>query len=247
MTAFVGWDPSGGNAQQEPTRNLEEADLYEFLEERQVEGTFNRLRFMGVESPADLWYLYIEDLVELGISLEDAKGIMKGIHPPGTVRPDNPNGISLTTGEVCLFDRDHRQLPRFIQNRTLSHSAPGPPVQGVGINTQGLRTTDDPYLEDWQDHFGIAPDPVGLPAQRHLPVDLTEPGSSTDAPPLISAISIGSSFGTPGAAASSSSSGIQRPTASRRPRVVPPQPRHLPGWRATENRLRVRICMRYIP
>ena len=38
VTAFVGWDPSGGNAQQEPTRNLEEADLYEFLEERPGRG-----------------------------------------------------------------------------------------------------------------------------------------------------------------------------------------------------------------
>eukprot|EP00439_Symbiodinium_sp_Y106_P029796 s3022_g3.t1 len=128
VTAFVGWDPNGGNRSNIPQENLEEADLYEFLCGREVEWTLARLQFVGVESPADLYYLYMEDLIELGFPEEDARSIMRGIHPEGTVRPDNPNGISLRTGEVRLLDRGQRQIPWAIQNRTLGLKRPGPPV-----------------------------------------------------------------------------------------------------------------------
>ncbi|CAE7274423.1 GIP [Symbiodinium sp. CCMP2592] len=186
-TIPIGWDPTGETGPNMPQENLEEMDLYEFLEDREVEWTMKRLTFMGVESLADLAYLYVEDLVELGLPLEDARRIMTGIHPTGTVRPDNPNMISLTTGEVCLFDRGQRQIPRVIQNRTLGYHAPGPPVLGLGINTQAAPDDPIPYLEDWQELNGYRqPEPV-LPPERD-PVDLTGPRDEREEPPEVSAV-----------------------------------------------------------
>ena len=192
VTHPVGWDPASEASLNRPHYNLEEADLYQYLQEREVEWTFRRLKFMGVESPADLEFLYVEDLVEFGLPLEDAQCIMLGIHPEGTMRPDNPNGISLTTGEVCLFDRQHRQIPRVIQNRTLDHHAPGPPVPGLGVT---LPTgAPDPYAEDWEELQGYeresAPPP---PLEPRDLVDLDAPASSIDAPPVVSAIFAGES------------------------------------------------------
>ncbi|CAE7775417.1 RE1 [Symbiodinium sp. CCMP2592] len=187
-TPFIGWDPNEGDGAIEAPRNLEEADLREFLQEREVSNRQAQLEFMGVESPADLYYLYVEDLVEMGISLEDSYRIMRGVHPEGTVRPDNPNMISLTTGEVCLFGRDHRQLPRVIQNRTLTYQAPGPPVQGLGINLSALNQRPDPYLEDWQELNGHQPQVMPMPAQQHPAVDLSEPAGSSTEIPLISTV-----------------------------------------------------------
>ena len=181
-TTLVGWDPNGSEGTNVQLENLEEADLYQFLRDREMEWAMKRLAFMGVESPADLCFLYVEDLVELGFALEDAAQIMAGIHPEGTVRPDNPNMISLTTGEVCLFDREQRQIPRVIQNRTLGYHAPGPPVLGLGVNMQTAEADPIPYLEDWQELNGYPPPRVTLPPEIDPPVDHTAPNSSSAGP-----------------------------------------------------------------
>ena len=97
------------------------------------QGYPDSLEVMGIESPADLPFLYREDLVEFGVPELEARLIMKGIHPEGTLRPDNPNLCALRTGEVRLLDRRQRQLPWVIQNRTLDWRSPGPPVEGLGI------------------------------------------------------------------------------------------------------------------
>ena len=187
VTAFIGWDPNGGNRSLLPQENLEEADLYQFLCDREVEWTLRRLQFMGVESPADLYYLYVEDLVELGLPEEDARCIMVGIHPEGTMRPDNPNGISLRTGEVRLLDRGHRPLPWAIQNRTLGLRRPGPPVAGLGV--RGADNRPDPYVEDWAQLEDPLPRPEPPPpTEFHPPVDLSGPASSSDYPPEVSAV-----------------------------------------------------------
>ena len=55
---------------------------------------------------------------------------MFGVHPEGVLRPDNPDNSALRTGEVCVLDRQQRQIPRFIQNRTLDVRNPGPPCNG---------------------------------------------------------------------------------------------------------------------
>ena len=104
-------------------------------EERGVEHSFQQLTFLGVEQPEDLLYLFMEDLVEFGIPKQDADRIMIGIHPPGTRRPDNPNNSGLTTGEVRMFDREQRQIPWVMQNRSLSQRNPGPPMPNLGVRT----------------------------------------------------------------------------------------------------------------
>ncbi|CAE7780259.1 GIP [Symbiodinium sp. CCMP2592] len=64
---IVGWDPVGSNTTNAQQMNLEERDLYEFLDEREVSrATTRMLEYMGVESPADLAFLYFEDLIEFG-------------------------------------------------------------------------------------------------------------------------------------------------------------------------------------
>eukprot|EP00439_Symbiodinium_sp_Y106_P026004 s7875_g3.t1 len=150
VAQVVGWDPVGTDSTNVPQLNLEERDLQEFLAERQVgEAAASILEFMGVESPADLVFLYFEDLVEFGLTPEDAERTMRGIHPLGTRRPDNPTLCSLTTGEVRLFDRSHRQIPWVFQNRTLDHHSPGPPVQGLGVNVPEGLGHDSVDRRDW--------------------------------------------------------------------------------------------------
>ena len=207
-TPIVGWDPTRGGSLNTPQYNLEEADMYQYLCEREVEWTFRRLTFLGVESPADLEVLYVEDLLEFGIPLEDAQKIMVGIHPAGTVRPDNPNGISLTTGEVCLFDRSHRQIPRVLQNRTLSHQAPGPPLPGLGV--VGPQQAPDPYVEDWEVLQGeVHPQPQLPPEPLHAP-DLGSPRRSIITPPEVSAV-FSEEFSLPQGMESRSSSSVETP------------------------------------
>ena len=185
VTAFIGWDPTGGNRSNLPRENLEETDMYEFLLEREVEWVYKRLIHLGVESPADLYYLYAEDLIEFGLSEDDAKRIMFGIHPEGMMRPDNPNGISLTTGEVRLLDRGRRPIPWAIQNRTLGLKKPGPPVPGLGV--RGSDGQPDPYAADWTELVDpIREPPPLLPPQLYDVVDCDDPPSGRGVPPEIS-------------------------------------------------------------
>ena len=87
-------------------------------------------------------------MVESGIPEHAARVIMKGIHPQGTCRPDNPDLCALRTGEVRLLDRSQRYLPWVFQNRTLDWRSPGPPVQGLGVRNPDGGT--GPRLVDWE-------------------------------------------------------------------------------------------------
>ena len=147
ITPIVGWDPTRDPANV-PELNLEEMPLEAFLASRGVSGVSRQLEVMGIESPADLPFLYREDLVEFGVPELEARLIMKGIHPEGTLRPDNPNLCALRTGEVRLLDRRQRQLPWVIQNRTLDWRSPGPPVEGLGIKDPD--GGHQPRLVDWE-------------------------------------------------------------------------------------------------
>ena len=131
-TPTIGWDVSRGPGDY-PRRDLQNGDLFLYLRERFAEHEMDRLLQNGVEEPADLPFLYEEDLLEMGIPLQVVKRIMFGIHPPGTIRPDSPAILGQRTGEVRMYDRSHRQIPWVIQNRTLAHRSPGPPVEGLGV------------------------------------------------------------------------------------------------------------------
>ena len=134
VTPLIGWDVNRGD---EPLTVFEEADLATYLEERGVASELERLSEIGVQEVVDLQFIYLEDLVEAGVPEVSARRIMFGVHPEGTVRPDEPNVCALRTGEVRqvrLYDRAQRQIPWVIQNRTLDFSRPPPPVQGIGIN-----------------------------------------------------------------------------------------------------------------
>ena len=147
VTPIVGWDPNR-DPSNVPELNLEEMTLESFLAVRGVSGVGKSLQALGVESPADLPFLYREDLVEFGVPVLEATLIMKGIHPEGTLRPDNPNLCALRTGEVRLFDRRQRPLPWVFQNRTLDWRSPGPPVQGLGIRQPDGNV--EPGHVDWE-------------------------------------------------------------------------------------------------
>ena len=147
VTPTVGWGYTSGEPGNIPSNNLEETDLYRFLDDRGVAWLCKKLAALGIEVAADLVFLYEEDLVENGFSPDNARRIMSGVHPKGTVRPDNPNLCSLTTGEVQLLDRQHRKLPWVFQNRTLGHRSPDPPVKGIGV--KGHDNREGPREEDW--------------------------------------------------------------------------------------------------
>ena len=132
-TPIIGWDPTGGNQGNVPVENLEETDLYQFLVEREVPWLYRRLREVGVEEAADLPFLFEEDFIELGIPRGDAQKVLRGIHPEGTRRPDAPDLSALRTGEVRIIDREQRQIPWVIQNRTLFNDGPGLPLEALGI------------------------------------------------------------------------------------------------------------------
>ena len=147
VTPIVGWDPTR-DPSNVPELGLEEMSMEEFLAKRGVSGVYPYLEALGVESPADLPFLYQEDLMEFGVPAIEARLIMKGIHPEGTVRPDNPNLCALRSGEVRLLDRRQRLLPWVFQNRTLDWKSPGPPVQGLGVRNPDGGT--GPRTIDWE-------------------------------------------------------------------------------------------------
>ena len=147
VTPIVGWDPSR-DPNNVPELGLEEMSMEEFLAKRGVSGVYAHLNALGVETPADLPFLYQEDLMESGVPPVEARLIMKGIHPEGTVRPDNPNLCALRSGEVRLLDRRQRPLPWVFQNRTLDWRSPGPPVQGLGVRNPDGGT--GPRTVDWE-------------------------------------------------------------------------------------------------
>ena len=175
-TMLVGWDLSEGASRNYPAVDLPDANLYRFLEERGVEHSFQQLTFLGVEEPEDLLYLFMEDLVEFGIPKQDADRIVIGIHPPGTRRPDNPNNSALTTGEVRLYDREHRQIPWVIQNRTLSQKSPGPPVSNLGVVQE--RPDREARRVRWDDSQPEAPSQEEKPSSSSISVPTTTPPAS---------------------------------------------------------------------
>ena len=135
-TPLVGWDLSEGARRNQPTGDSLPRDLQLFLWERDIEYLMPELQRLGIEEPEDLIFLFEEDLIEFGMTRTQASRVLFGVHPPGTRRPDNPNISGLRTGEVRLFDRDSQQIPWVLQNRTLSQSCPGPPLQNLGVRTE---------------------------------------------------------------------------------------------------------------
>ncbi|CAE7676033.1 GIP [Symbiodinium sp. CCMP2456] len=185
-TPIIGWDFTNGNPGGFPQLSTENQDLLRFLRERGVEWMCGKLKALGIETPEDLTFLFLEDLIEFGIPEQDARRAFIGIHPVGIHRPDNPNNCGLTTGEVRLFDRQQRQIPWIFQNRTLGYKNPPPPIPGLGVRTEGRdngRNQRDPYYEDWvelNDPYNVygAHSPQGT----H---DVQQPSSSSDRPPEI--------------------------------------------------------------
>ena len=100
VTQIIGWDPNGQDPLRSPQINLEEMSMEDYLLERNAVSSCQHLLNLGVECPGDLCFLFVEDLVEFGIPLDEARRIMLGIHPSGTLRSDNPNMCALRTGEV---------------------------------------------------------------------------------------------------------------------------------------------------
>ena len=177
-TPTIGWDVSRGPGDY-PRRDLQNGDLFMYLRERFAEHELERLLQNGVEEPADLPFLYEEDLLEMGIPSQVVKRIMFGIHPPGTIRPDSPAILGQRTGEVRMYDRSHRQIPWVIQNRTLAHRSPGPPVEGLGVKT----AEDDEAVEpgDW-DRVSIPEETGADPTDSPKPQVYEERASSSTEP-----------------------------------------------------------------
>ena len=196
VTAFIGWDPNRGAPGDAQPLVLEEVDLEEFLRERGVDCELERLGIIGVQEAVDLQFLYVEDLIEEGIPEISARRIMFGIHPEGTVRPDEPSNCALRTGEVRLYDRSQRQIPWVIQNRTLDYGCPPPPVQGIGVTQDFEYVPPLEPLIQWGEGGPVDPDDptserrevtteicYDLPEESTEPrVNLGLPGSSNDPP-----------------------------------------------------------------
>ena len=139
-TQLVAWDLSGGATRNQPSGHTLPRDLNLFLWERDIQRVLPELQRLGIEEPEDLVYLFVEDLIEFGLSRWEAERVMFGVHPPGTRRPDNPNICGTRTGEVRLFDRDSQQIPWVFQNRTLAQSRPDPPLPNLGVRTDNSQS-----------------------------------------------------------------------------------------------------------
>ena len=188
-TALIGWDFSNGDPGDTPHPGLVNVALADYLRVRGVADAYTRLSALGIESPNDLQFIYLEDLLESGFSRSVAERVMFGIHPPGTRRPDNPQLCSLTTGEVRVLDRAQRPIPWIIQNRTLAQRCPGPPLAGLGCKQpDAKRLFPGPEAEHEEDQRG--PDPLAFPPTPGAdPTDSPTPqsrsglpGSSSDPP-----------------------------------------------------------------
>ena len=182
-TALIGWDFSTGDPGDHPHVGLARVELADYLRVRGASDAYHRLRGLGIEVPNDLQFLYLEDLLESGFSRVVAERVMRGIHPPGTRRPDNPQLSSLTTGEVRILDRGQRPIPWIIQNRTLAQRCPGPPLAGLGCRQpdakQGMPDRE-PEAE-----FN-APDPFAFPDRPLVdPTDSPVARSSHETPESI--------------------------------------------------------------
>ena len=136
-TPLVAWDLSEGARHNQPSGDTLPKDLDLFLWERDVQRLLPELRRLGIEEPEDLVYIFVEDLIEFGLSKWEAERVMFGVHPSGTRRPDNPDVCGTRTGEVRLYDRDSQQIPWVFQNRTLAQSRPDPPLPNLGVRTEG--------------------------------------------------------------------------------------------------------------
>ena len=176
-TPLIGWDVNRGD---EPPTVFEEADLATYLEERGVASELERLNEIGVQEAVDLPFLYLEDLVEAGIPEVSARRIMFGIHPEGTVRPDEPSTCALRTGEVRLYDRAQRQIPWVIQNRTLDFSRPPAPVQGIGLNEEFEVQPHPGHELFWGPNGPVDPEEAGeVPFESPTEIKLDLPEEST--------------------------------------------------------------------
>ena len=232
-TPIVGWDPTGGNQGNVPVQNLEETDLYQFLVEREVPWLYRRLREVGVEEAADLPFLFEEDFIELGIPRSDAQRVLRGIHPEGTRRPDAPDLSALRTGEVRIIDREQRQIPWVIQNRTLFNDNPGLPLEALGIGAVAqVRNHDQLGWLDQEEQriYGEGPPGFASASSSQVPPgfasassDQVPPGfasaSSSQVPPGFASAS---SDQVPPGFASASSSQVSPGFASASSSQVPP-------------------------
>ena len=162
-TPIIGWDATNGPGAY-PRWDLQRTDLFMYLRERYAEHELERLSHHGVEEPADLPFLYEEDLLEMGIPTQVVRRIMFGIHPPGTIRPDSPAVLGQRTGEVRMFDRSQRQIPWIIQNRTLAQRQPGPPIEGLGVRRfEGDNLPEDEDRDPLRIPEEIGADPTDSP------------------------------------------------------------------------------------
>ena len=182
-TALIGWDFSTGDPGDHPHVGLARVELADYLRVRGASDAYHRLRGLGIEVPNDLQFLYLEDLLESGFSRIVAERVMRGIHPPGTRRPDNPQLSSLTTGEVRILDRGQRPIPWIIQNRTLAQRCPGPPLAGLGCRQPDAKRG----MPDREPEAELnAPDPFAFPDRPLVdPTDSPVARSSHEIPESI--------------------------------------------------------------
>ena len=184
VTQLIGWDFSRGDPGEYPALNLEETDLHQFLAERGVSWLFRRLRSFGIEE-TDLQFIFVEDLLEYGISLHDAQRIMQGVHPANTLRADNPELCAMRTGEVRMLDRDQRLIPWVIQNRSLMGEEL--PLEALGVRTS------EPHLDhddrDWVDYLERGGQHTQASGSIDVPVCLGAqgPSGSADVPVCLGA------------------------------------------------------------
>ena len=181
-TTLVGWDLSEGARRNQPTGDSLPRDLQLFLWERDIEYLLPELQRLGIEEREDLIYLFEEDLLEFGLTRSQAARVLFGVHPAGTRRPDNPNTCGLRTGEVRLFDRESRQIPWVMQNRTLAQSSPDPPLPNLGVRISGVEPSSS--SRSWQEvepdgleHADHYEDEVlqAQPAASNIPLDHDPP------------------------------------------------------------------------
>ena len=91
--------------------------LWEYLDHLGLSFLHEFLVGLGVETVADLRYLYEEDLLELGMNQVDARRILRPFHPEGHRRPEGPWPPGSRGCEVPLLIQGGRLLYAGVRGR----------------------------------------------------------------------------------------------------------------------------------
>ena len=134
--------------------------LWEYLDYLGLSFLHEFLVGLGVETVADLRYLYEEDFLELGMNQVDAHRILRPFHPEGHRRPEGPWPPGSQGCEVPLLVQGGRLLYAGVRGRRVILDLPPPQVRlPAPERSQAAPPKSSPMHPLYQHCSGESPEP----------------------------------------------------------------------------------------